>query len=151
MRPQSIVNFERVVILNVLLGIVGSWLNWDKMMAVQRAQLTAQGQTKAIAMLPTLTLTIAVVFIFVWLLLVWLIARKGSVVAKWIYVVVAALTLLGAVVAIARGTVAAYGTLPMVFAIVGHLLTIVALWLLFRPDSKAWFSEGRAADPADFR
>ena len=42
----------------------------------------------------------------------------------------------------------AYGTLPTLLAAVQFLLSILSLWLLFRPDSKAWFSEGRGSpDP----
>ena len=46
MRPKSIVNFERVVLLNILLGIVNLVVNWDKMQAAQQAALVAKGQAR---------------------------------------------------------------------------------------------------------
>jgi hypothetical protein len=147
MRPKSIVNFERVVLLGILLGIVNSVVSWDKMMAAQQAKLMAQGQERMIGMLPTLTICIAAAFVAIWLLLVWLISRKGSPVAKWIYVVLAVLTLIGAIWGISKS--ASYGTVALALALIGHLLTLISLWLLFQPDSKAWFSEGRTVDPAD--
>ncbi len=147
MRPKSIVNFERVVLLGILIGIVNSAMSWDKMMAAQQAKLAAQGQERMIGMLPSLTIGIAVVFVAIWLLLVWLISRKGSPVAKWIYVVLSVLTLIGAIWGIGKS--ASYGTVPLILAIVQHLLTLASLWFIFQPDAKAWFAEGRTADPAD--
>ncbi|MEA3001931.1 MAG: hypothetical protein QOH81_719 [Sphingomonadales bacterium] len=147
MRPKSIVNFERVVLLSILIGIVSSWLSWDKMLAMAQAQAQAQGGTVKVG--PGFLIGVQVFLIAVYLLLVWLISRKGSPIAKWIYVVIAVLILIAAVLGI--GKMAAYGTVPLVLAVAQHLLTLVSLWLLFQPDSKAWFAEGRTADPADLR
>jgi asparagine N-glycosylation enzyme membrane subunit Stt3 len=149
MRPKSIVNFERVVLLNILIGIVNLWLSWDKMLAAQQAKLLAQGQERMIGMLPNLFIGGEVVFVAIWLLLVWLISRKASPVAKWIYVVLAVIILIFAVLGL--GKAAALGTVPMVLGIAAHLLTLASLWFLFQPDAKAWFSEGRVADPNDLR
>jgi hypothetical protein len=147
MRPKSIVNFERVVLLGILVGIVNSFLSWDKMLAMQQAQLVAKGQEKMIGMLPKLFIGGEVLAVVVWLLLVWLISRKGSPVAKWIYVVLAVLSLIFAVFGF--GKAMALGTIPLALGIVVHLLTLASLWFIFQPDAKAWFAEGRTADPAD--
>jgi hypothetical protein len=149
MRPKSIVNFERIVLLNILLGIVTLWLSWDKMQAAQQAALAEKGQAKMVGMVSSLTIGMEVLFVAVYLLLVWLIARKASPVAKWIYVVLAVIGLVLAVIGL--GKAAALGTVPMVLGLLGHVLSLISLWLLFRPDSKAWFNEGRAADPSDLR
>ena len=95
------------------------------------------------------TLTIQIVFILIYLLLIYFISRKGSPVAKWIYVVLAVLGLLGGIVAIPL--MAKIGIVPLLIVIVQYALSLVSLWLLFQPDSKAWFSEGRTADPNDLR
>jgi predicted neutral ceramidase superfamily lipid hydrolase len=136
MRPPSIVNFARVVLLSLALGILGTWLSWDKVEAIVAA--SGSGMTTG-----TL-IAIQAVTIALYLLLIWFIYAKGSPVAKWIYVV---LCVLGLVVSLLgfRQTMA-YGTLPAVLAAIQLLLSIISLWLLFRPDSKAWFSEGRG-DP----
>ena len=149
MRPRSIVNFERVVLLNILLGIVNLVVNWDKMQAAQQAALVAKGQARMAGMVSSLTIGVEVIFVCIWLLLVWLISRKGSPVAKWIYVVLAVITLIFALFGI--GKAAALGTIPLVLAIVAHLLTLASLWFIFQPDAKAWFAEGRSVDPADLR
>lgn len=147
MRPKSIANFEISALLAVLVGVVNSFLSWDKMMAVQQAKLVAQGQEKMIGMASNLGIAMAVIFIVIWLLLIWLISRKGSPAAKWIYVVLAVLALIAALYGLTKGAV--YGTVPFVLAIVQDLLSLAALWFLFQPDAKAWFAEGRTADPAD--
>jgi|SRR4051812_41010633 hypothetical protein len=140
MRPNSIVNFERVVILSILLGIVGSVLNKAKMEAMTAGQPHLSSSTM---------LTIQIIVILLYLVLIYFISRKGSPVAKWIYVVLCAIGLLFGLLALP--VLMKIGTLPLLIAVVQYGLSIVSLWLLFRPDSKAWFSEGRTVDPADLR
>src|SRR3954470_10981308 len=140
MRPKSIVNFERIVILSILFGIVSSFLTRAKMEAMTAGQPHMSSSA---------TLTIQIVFILIYLLLIYFISRKGSPVAKWIYVVLAVLGLLGGIITLP--IMMKIGTLPLVIVIVQYALSLVSLWLLFRPDSKAWFSEGRTTDPADYR
>jgi uncharacterized membrane protein len=119
------------------------------MMAVQQAKLAAQGQGKMIGMASSLGIGFAVIIVLIWLLLIWLISRKGSPAAKWIYAVLAVIFLILGVYGLTKGPV--YGTVQFVLAIVQDLLSLGALWFLFRPTSAAWFAEGRTADPADLR
>ncbi|MDB5693518.1 MAG: hypothetical protein JWO81_2581 [Alphaproteobacteria bacterium] len=140
MRPKSIVNFERIVILSILFGIVSSFLTREKMEAMTAGKPHLSSGA---------TLAIQIVVILIYLLLIYFISRKGSPVAKWIYVVLCLLGLVGGVFTLPL--LMKIGTLPLIIAIVQYVLAILSLWLLFRPDSKAWFSEGRTADPADLR
>ena len=138
MRPPSIVNFTRVVLLSLALGILGTWLSWDKVEAILAASGT--GMTAGTI------LAVQGVTIALYLLLIWFISSHGSPVATWIYVVMSVLSLIVGLLGF-RQTMA-YGTLPTLLAAVQFLLSILSLWLLFRPDSKAWFSEGRGSpDP----
>jgi hypothetical protein len=138
MRPPSIVNFTRVVLLSLAIGIVATWLSWDKVQAAVAATGSGMGSGTILG--------IQGVTIALYLLLIWFISAHGSPVAKWIYVV---LCVLGLVIGLFgfRQTLA-YGTLPALLAAIQYLLSILSLWLLFRPDSKAWFSEGRASPDA---
>lgn len=140
MRPNSIVNFERIVIVSIVLGIINSWLTSDKIRALNPG--TPQ-------MSPTTTLTIQIVLILIYLVLIYFISRKGSPVAKWIYVVLCVLGLVAGLLALPL--MMKLGAVSVIIPIVQYALSIASLWLLFRPDSKAWFSEGRTADPADLR
>ncbi|HEX4737939.1 MAG TPA: hypothetical protein VH331_10290 [Allosphingosinicella sp.] len=147
MRPKSIVNFEIAALLAVLVSIVNSFASWDKMMAVQQAQLVAKGQEKMLGMMSSIGIGFAVIIVAIWLLLIWLVSRKGSPAAKWIYAVLAVIFLLFGLYGLTKGPV--YGTVQFVLAIVWDLLSLASLWFLFRPESAAWFAEGRTADPAD--
>jgi hypothetical protein len=133
MRPQSIVNFARIVLLSLAIGILATWLSWDKLQAAVAATGSGMG-TNTILIIQGITIAL-------YLLLIWFIYAKGSPVAKWIYVV---LCVLGLVIgAFGFRQTMAYGTVPAILAAIQYLLAIVSLWLLFRPDSKAWFAEGR--------
>jgi predicted membrane channel-forming protein YqfA (hemolysin III family) len=142
MRPASIVLFERLVLLGIVLGIINTVLVWDELNA-QVAQ-TGMGSGAVIG--------IQVVTTLLYLLLIWFISRHGSPVAKWIYVVLAGI---GLVVGLAGiGQTMELGMTSAILSIVSYVITAVAIWLLFRPDSKAWFSDGRGggnADPEVFR
>ncbi|MEA3008990.1 MAG: hypothetical protein QOJ91_682 [Sphingomonadales bacterium] len=136
MRPPSIVNFTRVVLISLAIGILASWLSWDKVQAAVAATGSGMGAGTILG--------IQVVTIALYLLLIWFISAHGSPVAKWIYVVLCALGLVFGLIGF-RQTLA-YGTVPALLAAIQYLLSIASLWLLFRPDAKAWFSEGRG-DP----
>lgn len=131
MRPKSIILFERIELLAILCGIVGAALGWERTVALV-APLGFGGRLVAIVQ----GLGVALM-----LLLLYFIARRASVVAKWIFVV---LVVLGAI-NIARG----YGVLfdmgaTGLLSAAQTLLQLVAVWLLFRPDTAPWF-DGEAA------
>jgi hypothetical protein len=142
MRPNSIVNFERIVIVSILLGIINSWLTSEKM----RALTAGPGKPQLSS---STTLTIQVITILIYLVLIYFITRKGSPVAKWIYVVLCVLGLVFGVFSLPL--MMTLGAVPLILAIVQYVLALASLWMLFRPDAKAWFAEGRTADPADLR
>ena len=140
MRPRSIVLFERLVLLSIVLGIISALLVSDKTQAALDAQGTPMG---------TGTLyTVQAIGILLYLVLLYFISRKASPVAKWIYVVLAVIGLVMGLVGISATL--AFGALPAAIAIAQYAITVVTIWLLFRPDSNAWFNDGRAeGDPAN--
>jgi phosphoglycerol transferase MdoB-like AlkP superfamily enzyme len=126
--------FERLVLLSLALGVLNTFLSWDHTVATLAEQ--GVGTNSALG--------IQAVVIGAVLLLTWLIARKASPAAKWIYVV---LSVLGIVLAaVGLGEASRAGTLSLIITVVQYLLTIVSLWLLFRPDAKGWFNDGRGGD-----
>jgi hypothetical protein len=140
MRPASIVNFERIVLITIVIGLAATVLNWEAVVAMARSQ--SRGQFGSNFVLVVQALSIAL-----YLLLLWLIARRRSVVAMWIYVVLAVAGLLLSL----RG-LSELGRMPLwavLLQAAQWLLTLASLWLLFRPDARAWFrGAGSAADPA---
>src|SRR6476620_11675984 len=109
MRPNSIVNFERIVIVSILLGIVSSFLTRAKMDAMMAGKPHLSSST---------TLGIQIVLILLYLVLIYFISRKGSPVAKWIYVVLCVLGLIAGVFALPL--MAQLGTVSLVVAIVQY-------------------------------
>lgn len=139
MRPNSIVTFERLVLLYLAIGVLYAYLVWDETMSSLQAQGVALGSGTII--------TIQAITVAFYLLLVWFISRKGSPVAKWIYVVLGGLGLVLGLIGIQQTI--SLGTLPLILAIAQYVLTLVTIWLLFRPDSKTWFSDGRGGVDAE--
>ncbi len=131
MRPPSIVNFERVVLLGLALGVLSSFLTWDDTVAAVSA--TGMGSGTVIA--------IQAVTIALYLILLWFISRKGSPVAKWIYVVISVISL--AIGLAGFGQIMKSGALQLILTLAQYALALVSLWLLFRPDAKAYFEDGR--------
>jgi hypothetical protein len=138
MRPPSIVNFERVVVLSIVISVINTFIVWDRMMPIFAAR----------GLGPGVVLGLNVAIIALYGLLIWLISRRGSTVAKWIYIVLAGFGLVYGLLGI--GQVAANGPLLMVITLAQYGLTALSIWLLFRPDANAWFRGENPGDPGVF-
>lgn len=131
-RPQSIIWFERCYLGGVMLGLMNTAINWP---AVQ-AQVSAAPNS---GLLPSwfsyATLAIGLgINIVLW----FFVAQKGSVVAKWI------VTILFGIGALSMAYVLAMGLIPPTFnvvSVVTLLLQAIAVFMLFRPDTRTWFGE----------
>ena len=136
MRPNSIVMFERLALLSLAAALIVCAFTW-------RVNLAALEAKNFPASLLWVSYAIA---LGLGLLLILLISRKGSSVAKWVLIILTALGVVGMVMRI--GIVLGSGVAGI--AEVAHMLLLVAaLFFLFKPDAKAWFARGDApADPA---
>jgi hypothetical protein len=141
-RPQSIVTFERCYLGAIALGLANNAFNWSNM----QEQMAATPNSE---LLPDWFLPATIgVGLVITLLLWYFVARRGSVVAKWILVVFFAIGLLG-LPAIITGM--STGLITPLMAIVGLAtlaLNAVAVFMLFRPDTKPWFA-GQQNNPTD--
>jgi hypothetical protein len=138
-RPRSIIWFERIQYSILGLGLINVMLTWNQQLA--RAASIGQGAGWVIGVLAG-SLGIP-------LLLMWLIAYRGSKVAKWVLVVMTGLGF-PAMVALWR-TLAQNGSLSLVITSAQSALALVSLWMLFRPDTRDWFAGRRPMDPEIFR
>ncbi|HEX8484281.1 hypothetical protein [Sphingomonas sp.] len=139
-RPISIVRFDYCYLGALVVGAVNAALNWQRytaMPAVRDAQVMFGAWY-----LPTVTAIGYLIPLLLW----YFVARRGSVVAKWIVVVLFGLGMVGLLIALAMGTMAS--GLGGVLSVVAIVLNAVAVWLLFRPDARAWFGE-KAHDDRD--
>ena len=135
-RPQSIIWFERLYLGGVALGLANTAYRWS---AIQE-QVAA---TPNSAMLPSwfMGATIAI-GIGINFLLWYFVAIRGSVVAKWIVTVLFGIGVIGVLRALTVGELPA--TMNAVAAVV-LALQAGAVFMLFRPDAKAWFGGSAAA------
>ena len=131
MRPQSIVNFERTVLAALALGLLNTMLTWDQIKTTAADAGMGTG----------FVVSIQAVTIVVTLLLLWFIARKASPIAKWIYVVITVIGLVGGLFSVSA--LLDGGAVSVAIVAVQYLLLIATLWFLFRPDATAWFNDGR--------
>ena len=129
-RPKSIVDFERVYVAALALGFLTDFLTGE---AFDYSGQDGLRDFLSVAIFANL-LAIALL-----LLLLWLIARRGNVIARWIYVVLEAVSLAYGFHGIPE-TLANVDVLPAAL-IIGELgLGLMGLWLIFRPDANAWFA-----------
>jgi hypothetical protein len=133
-RPQSIIWFERCFLASIALGALNTAMSWSRVRDLVAA-------TEGAAILPSWFLPVTlIVGIGINLLLWYFAARRSATVAKWVIVVFFGLSVLSIARALMSGIVPP--TLN-IFAGVAFVLQAVAVWMLFRPDAKAWFARDR--------
>lgn len=138
MRPRSIILFEQVYGASILCGVTATLLAWRATLAMLAANpITARFGQGFLIVTTLLGLAIGV-------LLLYLIARRGSGIARWLLVVLAVLGaaqfLLAALLhRLSPGLIGMLGLL-------GTLLRVSAVCLLFGRAARGWFTSGRAAD-----
>ena len=142
MRPKSIELFEKVFLGAFAIGLVNTVMSWSQVDA-----LLADPRMRAAGVGSGTLMFVVVVGILIPLLLWYFIARRASNVAKWIYVVLAALGLFGFLSSLAN-PLAPKG-LVTVLGLVTVGLQVYAAWLLFRPDAAAWLDSKGAIGPGD--
>lgn len=143
MRPPSIVGFERAYLAAIALSLLNALLNWDAMVApLDDPAMRATGLDSNFVLI-SLAVGTAIA-----LLLWYFIARRASNVAKWIYLVLLTLGLLGMVMNLANPAIPK--DIVMLLSAIGALLQLYGGWLLFQPDAKAWLSGEGRVDPSTF-
>lgn len=132
-RPASIIRFEQFYGIAIILGLAGTALSWgsDKAVAA-REQLGTSASIAVIA-----------VSIAVQLLLWFFIARKASPIAKWIFIVLLVLGVVGILVSVFAVVAGLASAFEFAISVAATGLDVAAALMLFRPDAEAWFNDGR--------
>ncbi|USI73677.1 hypothetical protein [Sphingomonas morindae] len=136
MRPISITRFAILYAAGIALGAGSTLLHWSAI----RAALASASRPGFLATL------LALCGLSVPLLLLWLIAARGSDGARWLALLLLALGVALLLFGAARGTYRwdAAGLLGA-----GRLaLHCLALAFTFRPDARAWLAPGRRLESA---
>jgi len=133
--------FDWLFLGSLAVSAAGVVISWQPMMA----QLAAQPGVAELG-IGSGFLAGAIAVAFAISLLLWfLVSRKASSVAKWILIVLAAVSLISV-----PGMLGGPWNLSTILGLISYVLEIAALGFLFRPDARAWFTGDTNAEPATF-
>ncbi len=137
MKPHSIGIFDKLYLGSLVVGLANVFVGWETSMA--ELQATGYGDT-------FLFVTLAIGY-GISLLLWYFISNRASNIARWIFI---ALTALGLV--FLPFSLVDLPMLEMLLAVTVTGMQLVAIYFLFRPDSKLYFeNQGQGAvDPSTF-
>ncbi len=142
MRPRSIIRFEQLYLASILVSLPSTLLSFDQ----TRAELAGDPGASQLGLGGGFLVATIVVSLALTLLLWFLIARRASVVAKWILVALTALGLFMMVGIVANP--APFMSLPGALTLLGTALGVVAVAFLFRRDARAWLAN-KGRDPVE--
>lgn len=143
-RPVSIINFERSFWASILVGIGSTLLQWSMINElVRKDPILSQSADAAV-----IAIGFAVAISFALGGLLWyLISRRASNVAKWIYVGLMGFGIISTFTSM-NDPLSPKG-LAFAMSLVSAALTILSIYFLFRPDARAWFA-GKNVEPRIF-
>jgi hypothetical protein len=130
MRPPSIVNFERLFLAALLLGVIVVVVGYE----AATAQLAREPALRQLGVGGSeIVIGTSAAWLAIYLLLWFLIARKASNVAKWILAILSAI---GAIFYLPALT--GRWDLPLLLNVGYYALELAAVACLFRADATAW-------------
>ena len=138
MRPVSIVRFEQAYLGSVVLWLVNLALGWKTRLSSLENNPGFAGNPQMAELAQTMMIGMTVVMLVLWLLLWYFTARRASEVAKWVVVALFGLSVIGLPFTLMSYPIV--GALSTVLSLAAFALTAYAVWLLFRPDARAWFA-----------
>ena len=144
MRPRSIVLFEQLFLASLVVSLIGLALGFNAV----ASQWSSDANVRAIGLGGGFLLATAAVSYLIYLLLWFLIARRGSNVAKWFLIAFVAIGVVSTFATLAANSHYVL-TLVNALGLVCYALEVASLVFLFKPDANAWL-KGERADPAAF-
>lgn len=143
-RPPSIILFERLFWASLVASFLTTALTWNDIMS--------QMQRDAVGFRSATVIGITAVILAVTLLILaglWYgIARRGSNVTKWIYVVLTALGTLSTIASLFEPDT--LSGIWLVGTLLSTVLSVASAAVLFRADAVAWLTGKAPVDPGIF-
>lgn len=134
-KPVSIIRYERLYLASFVIGMIVSAMSWGSRNAMVAA-------TPVLAKIGWILPTFEAAGIAITLLLWYFTARSPSIAAKWVVVVLAAISAIGTAMSLAKlatGHEALGATLGL--SIIASVVYAVAALHLLKPDAKRWFDQ----------
>jgi uncharacterized membrane protein len=138
MRPVSIVRFEQAYLASIALWLLNLALGWKARLGSLENNPAFAGNPQMGELAQTMMIGTTVFMLILWLLLWYFTARRASEVAKWVVVALFGLSVVGLPFTLMSYPVV--GVLSVVLSVIAFALTAYAVWMLFRPDARAWFA-----------
>lgn len=138
MRPKSIILFERLFLIMVALGVLNAVMAWDRSVAEIAAQ-PGLSEIASYAMAAVAGFS-TIIYLLLWFFIAW----RASRIAKWIYVVLVAISFASLALQLAGGRFGVDAAAWVGFAVLALMLWSAAL--LFRRDAVLWLG-GKGAGP----
>ena len=133
-RPPSIVRFGQLYLAGIVLSVIGWAIDWPLM----QERLAADPRTERFGWM---LVVVAALSIAVPVLLWFLTARRASGVARWIVIVLAALSVVRMLIDLPAFLGGGMSALSFGVGAATTLLSLASAALLFRADARAWFGE----------
>jgi hypothetical protein len=143
MRPQSIVLFERLFLASLAVGVVNFIVGYGAMVEA----LGAEPGMQQLGLGGGFAIAIFAVGTGIYLLLWYLIARKAMNLAKWVLVVLVALSVVSLLTTLATAFTL---NLTTMLGLATYILEVAAVIYLFPGDAVAWLKGSKPADPTAF-
>jgi len=140
MRPKSIILFERLFLISIMLTAVSAYLSYGQTLA----QIETNADFKALGWGGAAVTITSILYVGLLLLLYYLTAHRASVIAKWILVLVTVLSM-----TTLPGAIAVQSGVPLILAVLTNLSALAAIILLFLPDARAWLGSKPEPGPKD--
>lgn len=144
-KPDSIIWFDRLFLGSMVLGALNFIFGWNAL----SAKITASPEFAATGFGTGFILVSAVIGMIINLIFWYFVSARGSKVAKWILTVFFAIGLLS-IVNNLNNPLGPQG-IQLVVTLIITVAQGAAIYMLFRPDSAAWFSRKPPVDPDTFR
>lgn len=145
MRPVSIVRFEQAYLASILLWLVNLALGWKTRVAAVETNPAFAGNPQMVELAQPMLIGASVFMLALWVLLWYFTAQRANVVTKWIIVVMFGFSAL--TVPFILNSFKVLGPLSASLSALGFVATALSVWMLFRPDARAWFAGPVAEEP----
>jgi hypothetical protein len=139
-RPSSIILFERFFWASVIVGLISTVFAWVDMQATLERSGSTFGMT-SVAIVLAFFLAIPIAFWYG-------IARRGSNVVRWIYVVWMGFSVIMTLASLFDPQ--DLNGVALAFSLISTALTVASIACLFRADAVAWLSGKPPVDPGVF-
>ena len=144
MTPPSIRRFAQLWFASTALWAVGTRLAWN------RTQKTLEIDPRTIPVAPYAQPVNVALVLLATILLWWLVARRASLLGKWLVMAVAAWSALRVLLTLfTLATSANPHPLSQGSFLLAAALAVASAAMLFRPDARAWFGEHDAEEVDD--